>query len=165
MVRHRPVASHLSAISPEGMISMRHIFGSNVKVVGLTLFVALASSTCHSRQPVLTQHSAEREARIASARLFTQRYSRSRLSGWHVHASAAGADCAVLFVDVPIVMEDSLIEAMHYGAGAYDVYEGGIHQFSRERSFRGVAYKDVSGRVWTYDAVAESEARSLEPCS
>jgi hypothetical protein len=57
-----------------------------------------------------------------------------------------------------------MVEAMHYGAGAYDIYDGGVQQFLRERAFRGVAYKDGSGRVWTYGAVTQNEAEALVPC-
>jgi hypothetical protein len=145
-------------------MSMHPIF-TRVSASGLTLLVVLLSGRCHGNDAASTApQSTRQEARVTAAHLFTERYSKSRLSAWHVHASAAGADCAILLIDVPIVLEDSMIEAMHYGAGAYDVYDGGVHRFYRERTFRGVAYKDASGRVWTYGAVSPDEARSLAPC-
>lgn len=101
---------------------------------------------------------------VKHADLFTQRYAQSRLARWNVHASAAGRDCAVLFVETSMILEDTMIEAMHYGAGAYDIHEGGVQQFLRERAFRGVAYKDRSGRLWTYGAVTPAEAERLAPC-
>ncbi len=101
---------------------------------------------------------------VAAAALFTQRYANSRLSEWKVRASAAGADCGVLLVETSVIMEDSMVAAMHYGAGAYNVYDGGVQRFCRDRHFRGVAYKDSSGRVWTYDKVTVGEAETLKPC-
>ena len=55
-------------------------------------------------------------------------------------------------------------EAMHYGTGAYGLYAGGVNQFSRDRTFRGVAYKDGSGQLWFYGNVSRAEAESLRPC-
>ena len=104
-----------------------------------------------------------RHAQIAAADALTKRYASSRLASWQLRASAAGRDCAVLFVQTPIVLEDSMVEAMHYGGGAYGVYAGGVRQFVRDRAFRGVAYKDASGRIWTY-GVAPHEAEELVPC-
>jgi hypothetical protein len=63
-----------------------------------------------------------------------------------------------------MIMDESMIEAMHYGAGAYDVYSGGVQQFCRERTFRAVVYRDPSLRTWTYGAVNETEAETLQPC-
>lgn len=99
-----------------------------------------------------------------AAILFTDRYSQSRLSKWNVRASTAGDGCDVLLVHTSIVLEDSLVEAMHYGAGAYGVFEGGVNSFYRQRSFRGVAYKDPTGRVWTFGALTLSEASDLRAC-
>lgn len=104
------------------------------------------------------------DLRVRDADLFTQRYAQSRLARWNVRASAAGKDCAVLYVETSMILEDSMIEAMHYGAGAYDIHDGGVQQFLRERAFRGVAYKDRSGRLWTYGAVTPTEAERLARC-
>ena len=57
-----------------------------------------------------------------------------------------------------------MIEAMHYGAGAYDIYDGGVQHFYRVQTFRGVAYKDGSARVWTYGAVSAAEADGIRAC-
>src|SRR5258708_4705635 len=115
-----------------------------------TLLVLLTMARCQSRQPLPAERPSPQEARIAAANLFTRRYASSRLSSWHVHAAASGGDCAVLLVEMPAITEDSTIEAIHYGAGSYDVYDGGIQRFYRQKTFRGVAYKDISGRLWTY---------------
>ncbi len=92
----------------------------------------------------------------AAARLFTQRYAQSRFKAWNVRAAAVGGDCDVLLVETSIVLEDSMIEAMHY--------EGGVQRFYRDRRFRGVAYKDSSGRIWTYGGITTAEAETLKPC-
>lgn len=101
---------------------------------------------------------------VKHADAFTQRYAKSRLARWNVQATAAGRDCAVLMVETSMILEDSMIEAIHYGAGAYDIHDGGVQQFLRERAFRGVAYKDRSGRLWTYGAVTPAEAEGLASC-
>jgi hypothetical protein len=63
-----------------------------------------------------------------------------------------------------MVLEDSLVEAMHYGAGAYGVFNGGVHSFYRDRAFRGVAYRDTTQRVWTFGAVTTAEGAQLRAC-
>lgn len=101
---------------------------------------------------------------VAAANFFTDRYAHSRFAGWKVRASARGRDCDVLLVETDMVMEDSMVEAMHYGAGAYGVVDGGVQRFCRERSFRGVAYKDSSGRIWAYGNVTAQDAATLPRC-
>ena len=104
------------------------------------------------------------DVRVAAARFFTQRYSHSRLARWNVRAAAAGRDCDVLLVDTSIMMEDSMVEALHYGGGGYSVLGGGVEYFCRQRSFRGVAYTDSTARVWTYGAVTADQARRMKRC-
>ena len=103
------------------------------------------------------------DARVAAASLLTERYSESRLANWDMQARAAGSDCSILVVKASTVLDDSIVEAIHYGAGPYGVNEGGVKRFSTERAFRAVAYKDVTGRFWTY-GVSETEAASLVAC-
>lgn len=133
--------------------------------IGLAVLVILVGGSCEPARFVTpSQPSSRYDNRVRAAAIFTDRYARSRLSAWNIRAQAAGDDCSVLIVQTPIIMEDSMVEAMHYGAGAYDVYDGGVQRFSRDRTFRGVAYKDGSGRLWTYGAVTQSEAETLTPC-
>jgi len=101
---------------------------------------------------------------MSAARTVTKDCAASRLASWNVHASAAGTDCGILLIETPMILEDSIIEAMHYGTGAYGLYAGGVNQFSRDRTFRGVAYKDGSGQLWFYGNVSRAEAESLRPC-
>jgi hypothetical protein len=101
---------------------------------------------------------------VIAAGTVTKHYSRSRLSKWDVRASAAGTDCTILLVRTSVIMDDGMVESLHYGAGKYDVWEGGLQQFCRERGFRGVVYKDEVERVWTYGAVTSSEGESIEEC-
>ena len=101
---------------------------------------------------------------VTAASLFTQRYAQSRLAAWNVRAAAAGDDCDILLVDTSIVLEDTMVEALHYGAGAYGVYDGGVQRFVRDRAFRGVAYRDSTGRIWTYGNVNAREAERLKRC-
>lgn len=119
----------------------------------LVMLIALAACSSDSR-----------DVHITAATAFTQHYSQSRLGKWNVRASAVGADCGVLLVEAAIIMDDSMVDAMHHGTGAYDVYPGGVHQFSQERSFRAIAYRDPSGRVWTYGPVPASDPNALAPC-
>jgi len=130
------------------------------RTIALTLFALFAMVSCKSNRPSLRDHQ-----RMSSASVLTDRYAHSRLSRWNLRGSAAGPDCGVLFIEASIIMEDSMVEALHYGAGAYDVYRGGVQQFSRERTFRAVAYRDRSGHVWTFGDITPTEAVALPPCS
>jgi hypothetical protein len=126
----------------------------------LMIFALLAATACRSHPPSPPKH----DLHVTAANVFTQRYAHSRFAGWKVRASASGSGCDVLLVETSVIMEDSMVEAMHYGAGAYGVVDGGVQQFSRDHSFRGVVYKDSSGRIWTYGGVTESEVRTLKRC-
>jgi hypothetical protein len=121
----------------------------------LLILLVLAACESHPRQD---------DAHITAANLITQRYSQSRLARWNVRATAAGDGCDVLFIRSSVIMTDSMVEAMHYGAEPYSVYRGGVQLFSRERAFRGVTYKDSSGRLWTYGALSAAEAARLGSC-
>jgi len=127
-------------------------------VTGLMLSIALVSG-CQSK-PRPNGH----EVRINAAGRLSDRYARSRLSGWDVRANAAGAKCDVLIIQTSIILEDSMVAALHYGAGAYAVSPGGIERFYNERNFRGVAYRDSTGRIWTYGDVGAAEVETLKPC-
>jgi hypothetical protein len=131
------------------------------------IFLLLAAMGCDANRPPAghTVHNEEPDParHIAAAHDFTDRFAHSRLSAWKVRGGAAGGDCAVLTVDVSIILDESMVEAMHYGAGAYAVYGGGVERFVRDRDFRGVAYRDASGRQWAY-GLAPGEAESLRPC-
>ena len=124
-----------------------------------TLLLMLISASCGSDRKL-----SEGNERIAAANAFTSLYAHSRLSRWDVRAKAAGAGCDILFVQTSIVLEDSMVEALHYGGGAYDVYKGGIRQFCNDRDFRAAAYKDTSGRLWVFGDVTPTEASSLSTC-
>lgn len=106
----------------------------------------------------------EPDVHVAAADVFTRHYAQSRLAKWNVRASAAGPDCNVLFVRTSIIMDDSMIEAMHYGAGPYGVYDGGVQHFYRDRAFRGVIYRDPTEKVWAYGQIKDGEAATLAPC-
>ena len=123
-----------------------------------SVVVAICLIACAPRQQ------SPRDERIAAAALFTERCAASRLEKWNIRGAAAGADCDVLLVDTTTVLQDSLVEAMHYGSGAYAVVDGGVRRFSRERAFRAVAYRDGTGRVWRYGDLSQAEAEELRPC-
>jgi len=129
------------------------------RIMTTAFFIAAAIVSCESNKQRPNDNS-----QVAAATDFTSRYANSRLARWDVRAHAAGADCRVLFVETAIVMEDSMVEALHYGGGAYDVYKGGAQQYGHDRAFRGVAYRDGSGRVWTYGDVTTPEAATLAVC-
>lgn len=116
-----------------------------------------------SATAVSSEQSAARD-RITAAEVFTRRYDRSRMSAWKIRANAAGPDCSILTVHTTMVLDDSMVEAMHYGTGPYDVYDGGVQRFSATRGFRGVAYEDDSRRIWTYGGITVPQAELLTPC-
>src|ERR1051325_2643229 len=122
-------------------------------------FLIVLGNSCESNRPTSAA-----TARVTDASAFTHRYAESRLPRWNVRAAAAGDGCRVLFVETAIVMEDSMVEALHYGGGSYDVYRGGVQQFWHDRAFRGVAYKDGTGHLWTFGNVGNAEAAALVAC-
>jgi hypothetical protein len=129
------------------------------RIVVLALCVLISSAACDANR-----RTSQGEERVMAASAFTNLYAHSRLSGWNVRGRAAGADCGVLFVETEIIMEDSIVEALHYGGGHYNTYKGGVDKFSRDRGFRGVAYKDSTGFLWVFGDVSVYEAEALAPC-
>ncbi len=129
-----------------------------MRSIVVVVMIGLMTGCESNRRP------ANDQARMSAAQAFTDHYKRNGLAPWHIRGHAAGSDCSVLFVETSIILEDSMVEALHYGAGAYDVYRGGVMQFSRQRAFRGVAYKDSTGKLWTFGDVRASEAAALEMC-
>jgi hypothetical protein len=129
-------------------------------VLSLVLVLVLVLNHCDGRwrRPAATLD------RSTAATVLTERYAQSRFAPWHVLAMPAGTDCAVLCIRTSVILEPAMIEAMHYGAGPYDVIDGGVRQFYPERSFRGVVYIDSTGRSWPYGAVTVREAETLTPC-
>jgi len=126
---------------------------------GIGLALLLGATVCKPQQPP-----SPREHRIAAAALFTRRCAASRLARWNIRGIAAGGDCGILIVDTSMVLDDSLTEAIHYGTGAYAVVDGGVRHFTQDRSFRGVAYRDRTGRVRPYGELTQAEAEELQPC-
>lgn len=135
--------------------------------LGLLLFLAVAGSRCNEEYRQPARASAEplpaRAAYVASAAQLTTLYGTSQLSSWHVRGHAAGADCTVLVVEASVVMEETQVDALHYGSGAYDVVPGGVKQFAHDHHFRGVVYNDCTGGVWPY-GVGSREASQLQAC-
>jgi hypothetical protein len=136
---------------------------STSSVVRILLFTTLTAVRCNGGHAVPAPPTVPRGSHIANASLFTQRYEGSRLKPWHVRGRASGSDCAVLFVETSVVMEESTVEALHYGSGAYNVVDGGVQEFLHTHGFRGVVYKDATGRSWPFDVSAE-ETTHLAPC-
>ena len=101
---------------------------------------------------------------VAKAREFGSYAHMPQMASLSLAASAAGADCQILFIRARVPLRDATVEAIHYGAGDYTVYEGGVQQFARDRQFRAVAYTDLSNNLWTYGATTRVEAASLEIC-
>lgn len=89
-------------------------------------------------------------------------YSQSQLKDWKLEVMATGSDCRVLFVKTPVIMEESMVEGLHYGVAAFQVREGGIEKYYREHEFRGVTYQDGSGHRWRFGDVGEAEI--FAPC-
>lgn len=127
----------------------------------LLLIAAIVAGACtRSDAPVR----ASRDTHLAAADAFTDRYHASALRTWRMRARAAGADCSILVVETPMLLDDTIVEAMHYGTGSYAVDDGGIERFSRERAFRGVVYRDKTHRVWTFGNVTRIEVAGVQTC-
>jgi hypothetical protein len=101
---------------------------------------------------------------VAASQRLTDAYAASRMAKWSFHAHAAGSDCDVLVLETPMILADSVVDAIHYGAGGHAVPPGGVYGFARERGFRGTAYTDRSRKFWTFGDVTPAEAAALEPC-
>jgi hypothetical protein len=130
---------------------------------GMGIFRSVGLATCLIACAPAPQHS-ERNGRIQAASLLAGRFAASPLAKWNVRGAAAGADCGVLLIETSTVLDDSVVEAIHYGTGAYTVYDGGVRHFSRERAFRSVVYRDTTGRVWRYGDLSQADQEKLEPC-
>jgi hypothetical protein len=129
------------------------------------LLATMTIAACESHQPAPPRVAIADLDHAHSINDFNALYRNSRFSQWNLRASAAGSRCDVLFVRTAVFLDEPMIEALHYGAITYDLYEGGVQQFSRDRAFRGVTYKDPSGRLWAYGAVSVREAEGLAPCT
>ncbi|HEY0372210.1 MAG TPA: hypothetical protein VGD79_09430 [Thermoanaerobaculia bacterium] len=125
-------------------------------LLSLAIGVCACKPALHADRP--------HDPRIAAASFFTERYAHSRFAKWDIRATAAGDDCGLLLVHTTQVMDDTLVEALHYGAGNYAIVDGGVQTFMRKRGFRGVVYVDVLERSWTFGVVSEAEAPRLKPC-
>lgn len=131
----------------------------------LAVCAALARCSSDTAPPTTISHRiAKDRERIRAAAELTSRYRSSRFAQWHIQADAAGALCNVLVIRTPVVMETTMVDAMHRGAGEYALGDRNVKTFYVAEAFRGVAYCDGSGRVWTYGAVTEAEVEELAPC-
>ena len=128
--------------------------------IAIAILTITVLASCRSNSRPAVDHARQ----IAAADALTRKYAASALGEWKVRGKAAGDDCDVLIVATSIIMEDAMVDALHYGAGAYDIYEGGVQNFSTSSAFRGVAYRDASGKVWAYDGITHEEANRLSPC-
>jgi hypothetical protein len=145
---------------------MTHNFQRNAAIVlAIASLATFGVLTCEFNRPKRLPPSNTRAAHVSAAGSLTRLYTQSRLRPWEIRAAAAGSNCDVLFVRTSLILEDSLIEAVHYGGGSYEVYPGGVQQFYRDRAFRGVAYQDASKRVWTYGDVSAAEAERMVACA
>ncbi len=124
----------------------------------------VAASACDSKLQPRPYRATRGDEHVSAANLFTDLYAHSRLADWHVRATAAGSDCRVLFIEVPLVLDDTMVEGLQYGGGRYAVYDGGVDRFSRDRDFRSVRYRDASGRQWAYGEQRPQGTEVLAPC-
>lgn len=104
------------------------------------------------------------EGHVTAASALTRKYAQSRFEKWNVRATATGRDCSVLLVETSIVLDESMVEAMHYGIGPYALEGRGLQNFSQEGGFRGVVYKDPTDRVFPYGDLRNENPRFLAPC-
>ncbi|MEA2489388.1 MAG: hypothetical protein QOH21_1180 [Acidobacteriota bacterium] len=143
--------------------------GTSSRVLGIAMLVFLPALCTRCEQPSRAAIAAAvpapsiEDIRLAAGRQLTAGAS-TRVPAWHIRARAAGHDCGVLLVDIGVNMEDVLVNGLQYGVAPYEIAEGGLHRFSREHSFRAVAYRDAAGRIWTYGAISRTDAESMVPC-
>jgi hypothetical protein len=142
----------------------RHLAGLAMLVACATVMCCTSDAAPAAAVPHRLAADRGQRKRVRAAEELTRRYARPPFAKWKVRAEAVGPLCNVLFVRTPVIMESSMVDAMHRGAGAYGIDGSGLQRFYLEQTFRGVAYRDGAGRVWTYGAVKESEMGELEPC-
>lgn len=133
-------------------------------LVACALLTSCTSDTPAATMPHRMAKDGGQSDRVRAAAALTKRYARPPFHEWNVQAEAAGRQCNVLIVRTPVVMESSMVDAMHHGAGEYEVDGSGVQSFYLEEAFRGVAYRDGSDRIWTYGAVTAAEVEELVPC-
>ncbi|HSY50411.1 MAG TPA: hypothetical protein VLC46_16485 [Thermoanaerobaculia bacterium] len=121
-----------------------------MKTARLATLLILFATACHQ------QSSAGRE-RIASAAALTKIYAGSRVSGLRLEAKAAPMDRSILLIRIGIPVDDSQVEAIHYGTGSFGVTPNGIRRFYLDHRFRGVIYQDATGATWAYGSVRTEE--------
>lgn len=134
-------------------------------LVLLTTLILAVASQIRTAAPGRIEPPVIHRNHAADANELTVEYANSRFARWQIRGTATGDDDAVLCVSVAIVLDDSMVEALQYGGGFYDVYGGGIQSFMKERRFRGVTYVDRTGRVWMYGIVSPTEARAAAALS
>ena len=139
-------------------MTKRRIFG----IATMTTLILAVDSEIRTAAPDHVESSVVHRNHAADADELTAEFAHSRFAGWHIRGTAVGNDAAVLCVSIAIVLDDSMVEALHYGGGFYDVTAGGIQGFMRAHRFRGVVYVDKTGRVWKYGLVSASEAHAAE---
>ena len=105
------------------------------------------------------QFNPKAEAPVKAAREFNELFATQRL-----HANAAGDDCLVLLVGTNAHLDDTAVESLHYGAGNPPAYKGGVRQFTEDRGFRAVVYRDTDRALWTYGAITRDEAQVIRTC-
>ena len=104
------------------------------------------------------------DQRVTAAGALTRKYSQSHYEKWHVRARATGKDCRVLLVETSIVLDESMVEAMHFGTGPYALEGRGVEKYSDEGGFRGVVYKDPTDRVFCYGDLRDDDPHALPQC-
>ena len=128
-------------------------------VTSIVLLLAAASLSCESNS-----RPSQDQERVHAAVVFNHLYSQTGLAQWKIHARAAGTGCSVLLVETSIIMEDAMVEGLHYGAGAYDAYRGGVEQFLHDRSFRGVVYRDSTKKSWMFGEITDPDVAAMTMC-
>jgi len=126
--------------------------------------VVISALRINHHNDVIAPSDLERQ-RIQAADQLTEAYAHSRFADWHIYATAAKEDCSVLLIHVTnLTLEDSLVEGLYYGAGAYGVTPGGLNRYYQDQGFRGLVFNDGSDKMWTYGNVTESEMRKAVIC-
>jgi hypothetical protein len=121
------------------------------RILGIALSLALFA--CDSNP--------ENRLYVIASEELTMRYTRTPVE---IRATAAGGDCLVLLVQSKTPLNDNTVEALHYGSPDYKGYPGGVRQFAIDHEFRGVAYRDAHGTLWTFGSTSEKEAREVHQC-
>lgn len=89
----------------------------------------------------------QKRALILAADELTGMFHVHPLDEYRITAYASGQDCTTLLLTSTIVLDDNMVEDLHFGGGV-PAYRNGVMGFALARGFSRVKYVDTWGKTW-----------------